>query len=49
MYDHEITEWRRAVNDMSEAERDQAGDSHRAAIGLVGDRSDAIDEMRWGR
>lgn len=46
MYEHEITEWRRAVNDMSETERAAAADAHRSAIGLVGDRSDARDEVR---
>ncbi|UVT31494.1 hypothetical protein SEA_SEJANUS_62 [Mycobacterium phage Sejanus] len=46
MYEHEITEWRRAINDMSEAERAAAADSHRAAVGLIGDRDDARDEGR---
>lgn len=49
IYAMERAEYRAALNAMTEAERDTAADSHRSAIGLVGDRSDAIDEMRWGR
>lgn len=40
VFDHEDAEWRRGVADMSEFEREVAGDSHRAALGVTGDRED---------
>lgn len=47
-YEYEADEWRRATQCMTEVERAQAADSGRAAIGLCGDRSDALDDMgRW--
>ncbi|AER47711.1 microaggregate invasion protein 1 [Mycolicibacterium goodii] len=45
MYPHEHDEWRRAVNDMSEAERAAAVDAPRRALGVIGDRDDARDEI----
>ncbi|QBP29728.1 hypothetical protein SEA_TYPHA_73 [Mycobacterium phage Typha] len=42
-------EWRSAVRAMTEVEREVAADSHRAAVGLAGDRSDAYDNMPRGR
>ncbi|WP_166902197.1 hypothetical protein [Mycobacterium sp. DL440] len=48
VYQHEADEWRRAVNDMTETDRAQAIEAPRAAVGLCGDRTDALDEMsRW--
>lgn len=44
--DHELDEWRHAVAGMSDGERELAVDSHRAALGLVGDREDARGDMR---
>lgn len=44
--DHELDEWRHAVRDMSDAEREAAQDSRRAALGIVGDRDDARGDMR---
>ncbi|WP_301121141.1 hypothetical protein [Mycolicibacterium fortuitum] len=45
-FEWETTEWKRAVNDMTEMER--ASVDHHAAPGVLGDREDARDEMsRW--
>ena len=41
---NDTDEWRAAVRASTEVELDLAERSHRAAIGLVGDREDAHDE-----
>lgn len=45
-YPHEIDEWRHAVHDMTEVEREAASDSDRAALGVIGDATD--DLYGWG-
>lgn len=44
-YEYETTEWKRAMFGSTEAELDIAANSHRAAVGQCGDRSDALDEI----
>lgn len=47
-YEYETTEWKRAMYGSTETELDIAANSHRAAVGVCGDREDARDEMsRW--
>lgn len=36
----DLNEWRMAVHDLTETERDTNTDSHRASIGLVGEATD---------
>lgn len=40
-YEHEVTEWRAAVTDMTEVERVVTESECRRALGLCGDREDA--------
>ncbi|AGI12996.1 hypothetical protein PBI_BUTTERS_49 [Mycobacterium phage Butters] len=47
-YEFETDEWRRAVNDMTEAERAAALGAGRPA-GVIGDRDDARDEIGGAR
>ncbi|OMB79232.1 hypothetical protein [Mycolicibacterium conceptionense] len=44
-YEYETTEWNRAMYGSTETELDIAANSHRAAVGQCGDRSDALDEI----
>jgi len=39
-YQHEIDEWHRAAHDLSETEREINADSHRAALGIIGEEED---------
>jgi hypothetical protein len=41
MYDHELDAWRDAVHHSTELDLELATDSHRASLGIVGDREDA--------
>ncbi|WP_165614656.1 hypothetical protein [Mycobacteroides chelonae] len=47
-YEFEADEWRAATHTMTEMERAAARDA-RASLGMVGDRDDALDELRNNR
>lgn len=44
MYEHEITEWRRAVDDMTEMDRAATAVAVRQSAGMCGD----LDDVRYG-
>lgn len=48
-YEFEAEEWRAATHTMTEMERAVAAAERRAGLGIVGDRDDALDELRCDR
>lgn len=45
-YEYEAEEWRAATHTMTELERVAAEVTRRGSVGMVGDRADALDEVR---
>ncbi|WP_444308653.1 microaggregate invasion protein 1 [Mycobacteroides abscessus] len=48
-YEYEAEEWRAATHTMTEMERATAAVDRRSGLGMVGDRDDALDELRCDR
>ncbi|MBL3737081.1 hypothetical protein PROPHIT491_14 [Mycobacterium phage prophiT49-1] len=45
-YEYEAEEWRAATHTMTEMESAAADVARRGALGMAGDRTDALEEMR---